>query len=116
MGARPIGGREPSLRDAVIAMYERRLPKAVLDPPSVGGIMSREHIHRQLEQLRAGQNVQLHRWPELSSLPTAHRPTDRSHALYELRGDELVPVPTWQPGCPPPYQWTVPVTVAGRTG
>lgn len=27
-----------------------------------------------------------------------------------LRGDELVPVPTWKLGHPPPAEWTVPVT------
>jgi hypothetical protein len=90
-------------------LYEKRLPMGRLDPRD--GIMSLSHMRRQLERLDAGENVQLHRWGELDSLPLAHRPHDRTWSLYELRGDTLVPVPTWQPGCPPPREWTVPVTV-----
>lgn len=66
-------------------------------------------MHRQLEldRLRAGWPVQLHRWGELDSLPPPWRPTERTWALYELRGDEPVGVPTSQPGEPRPREWTV---------
>jgi hypothetical protein len=101
--------RTRSLREELIRLYDKRLPMGRLDPRD--GIMSLSHMHRQLERLHAGENVQLHRWGELDSLPLAHRPHDRTWSLYELRGDTLVPVPTWQPGCPPPREWTVPVTV-----
>ena len=67
-------------------------------------------MQQQLERLRAGQTVQLHRFGELDALPPSHRPVERIHSLYELRGDELAPVPTWQPGHPAPREWTVPVT------
>jgi hypothetical protein len=100
--------RTHSLRDAVIRLYEKRLPMGRLG--EVEGIWGLDHMRRRLARLRAGQNVQLHRFGELDSLPTAHRPQERTWSLYELRGDTLVPVPTWEPGCPPPRQWTVPVT------
>ena len=104
-----------SLREEAIRLYERRLPKSRLGPRE--GIWSREQMHRRLARLRAGENVQLHRFGELDSLPLAHRPTERTWSLYELRGDdELVGVPGWQPGCPPPRQWTVPVTADGLIG
>jgi hypothetical protein len=101
--------RKRTLREEVIRLYEKRVPMGRLDPRD--GIWSREHMYRQLERLRAGENVQLHRWGELDALPVAHRPQSRLHSLYELRGDELVPLPTWMPGCPRPSEWTVPVTV-----
>ncbi len=104
--------RARTLRAELIRLYEKRLPKGSLDAGA--GIWSRAHMHRQLERLRLGRPVQVHRFGELDSLPASHRPVEREHSLYELRGDELVPVPTWQPGCPPPREWTVPVTVTGR--
>jgi hypothetical protein len=107
MGARPLG-RQRTLRDEIIRMYERRLPKGHLDANA--GIAGRAHMYRQLERLRAGENVQLHRFGELSYLPLAHRP-ERIHSLCELRGDELHPVRTQWPGTPRPAEWTVPVTV-----
>jgi hypothetical protein len=98
MGARPIGGtRARTLRYDVIRMYERRLPKARVDDARAG-IWHRDHMHRQLERLRAGLPVQLHRWGELDRLPKALRPADAFHSLFELRGDQLVPVPTQQRG------------------
>ncbi|MGD1237276.1 hypothetical protein [Mycobacterium seoulense] len=100
--------RTRSVRDEVIRLYEARLPKGRLDPRD--GIWSRDHMRKQLERLHAGQNVQLHRWGELDALPVVYRPTERTWTLYELRGDELVPVPTWVPGWPPPREWTVPVS------
>jgi hypothetical protein len=103
-----------TLREEIIRLYEKRVPMGHLDPRD--GIWSREHIYRQLERLRAGENVQLHRFGELDSLPLARRPQSRFYSLYELRGDELVPVSTWQPGCPPPRDWMVPLTVEDRTG
>jgi len=105
MGARPIGGRQRTLRDEVVRLYEKRLPKGGLDPRD--GIWSREHTRRQLERLRAGLPVQLHRWGELDSLPTTYRPTERTWCLYELRGDDLHGVPTQEPGWPRPAEWTV---------
>jgi hypothetical protein len=73
-------------------------------------------MDRQLDRLRAGLPVQLHTFGELTSLPLAHRPQSCFDSLYELRGDTLVPVPGWQPGCPPPREWTVPVSVTGEFG
>jgi hypothetical protein len=102
------------LRQAIIALYEMRLPAARLDPRD--GICSRAHMERQLQRLYAGETVQLHRFGEPSMLPLAYRPVELEHSLYELRGDELVPVPGWQPGCPPPREWTVPMTVPGLIG
>ena len=106
MGARPIGGRARSLRDEVIRLYEKRLPGALLDERE--GIFSRAHLHKQLAKLRAGETVQLHRYGELMSLPTAFRP-DRAEVwtLAELRGDELVPVRPWRAGMPRPDEWTI---------
>ncbi len=106
--------RTRTVREEVIRLYERRLPTAQLVDGE--GIWGRDRMHRQLERLHAGLPIQLHRWGELDSLPTAHRPQSRFWSLYELRGDELVPGPTWQPGCPPPREWTVPVTVDGVIG
>jgi hypothetical protein len=104
------GRRQRTLRDAIVAMYERRLPKGYLDANA--GIAGRAHMYQQLEKLRAGETVQLHRFGELNYLPESLRP-ERTHGLFELRGDDdLVPVPTWKPGHPPPPSWTVPVTVA----
>lgn len=98
--------RRRSLRDAVIAMYEERLPDGRLGPQE--GIWSRAHIYRQLDRLRAGETVQLHRYGELTALPTGYRPSRaETWTLAELRGDELVPVPTWKPGRPRPAEWTV---------
>lgn len=108
MPARLIRGAQHGLRDAVIALYEKRLPAA----PSLvdelrAGIASREHITRQLERLRAGAAVQLHRFGELSRLPAEYRPTERTWSLYELRGDDLVGVPTLRPQAVRPHEWTV---------
>jgi hypothetical protein len=102
------------VRAALIDLYEKRLPRGLLDANA--GIAGRAHMHRQLERLRAGETVQLHRWGELDALPLMYRPTSRLYSLYELRGDELVPVRAWQPGRPPPRDWTVPVTVDGTKG
>jgi hypothetical protein len=57
---------------------------------------------RRLTDLRAGRAVQFAH----IEVPAEYRP-DRWHSLYELRGDELVPVPTQRPGQPRPREWTV---------
>ncbi|OBB73214.1 hypothetical protein [Mycobacterium sp. 852014-52144_SCH5372336] len=108
MPARRIHGVQRGLRDAVIALYEKRLPAAPsLDDQPRAGITSRGHIAAQLERLRAGATVQLHRFGELDRLPAAFRPTERTWRLYELRGDEILGVPTWQPHQTRPAEWTV---------
>ena len=101
------GGDRRSLRDDVIRSYEKRLPQGRLEPNA--GIWSRGHMHRQLERLRAGETVQLHRYGEVDRLPLAHRPARTElWTLAELRdGDVLVPVPSWRPGAPRPAEWTV---------
>lgn len=97
--------RRRSVRDVVIRWYEGRLPRSRDDDRD--GIYSRAHMQRQLDRLRAGETVQLHR-VEVDRLPVAYRP-DRAATwtLAELRGDEVVPVPTWRPGAPRPAEWTV---------
>jgi hypothetical protein len=105
MGRRIDSTRGRSLREELVRLYEKRLPKGGLDPRD--GIMSRSHMRRQLERLHAGLPVQLHRFGELDRLPLAYRPQERTWSLYELRDDELVGVPTWKPGQPRPLEWTV---------
>lgn len=104
--AGPDGVGRRSLRAEVIRLYERLLPDGLLDDQA--GIFSRAHMYSQLAKLRAGQTVQLHRFGELTSLPTDFRPSRaETWTLAELRGDELVPVPTWGPGKPRPAEWAV---------
>jgi hypothetical protein len=103
--------RQNTVREEVTRLYKRRLGGARRGQSE--GICSREHVERQLARLRAGQTVQLHRFGEVSSLPPPYRPAERSHSLYELRGDRLVPVPPRRPGCVPPREWTAPVTPDG---
>lgn len=57
---------------------------------------------RRLRDLRARRAVQF----TYQELPAAFRP-DRWQSLYELRGDELVPVPIQRPGQPRPRAWSV---------
>lgn len=95
-----------SLRDAVIEMYEARLPKGRLSPQE--GIWSRQHMYDQLAKLRAGETVQLHRYGEVNALPTAYRPSRaETWTLAELRGCDLVPVRPWREGKPRPTEWTI---------
>ena len=105
-GPRADGVGRRSLRAEVIKLYEKRLPKGLLDQNA--GIWSHQHMYDQLAKLRAGQTVQLHRFGELTALPTAFRP-DRSESwsLAELRGDDLVPVRPWRTGKPRPTEWTI---------
>jgi hypothetical protein len=80
----------------VIAGISRRLSKK-LYPAS---------LEKDLERAVAGQSVQLHH----GDIPEAWRPQERLSSLYELRGDDLVPVRTWQPWMSsPPSEWTIPV-------
>lgn len=92
------GPRRPpgSLREAVIADIGRRLQKKTHRPGLEGD----------LERAIAGQSVQLHQ----NDVPKPWRPQEWLSSLYELRGEELVPVPVWRPWMPnPPKEWTVPV-------
>ena len=95
----PTGPRRPpgSLREAVIADIGRRLSKPT-HPAS---------LKKDLERAVSGQSVQLHH----NQIPAPWRPQDRTWSLYELRGEQLVGVPTWMPWMPnPPREWTVPVS------
>jgi hypothetical protein len=96
----PTGPRRPpgSLREAVIADLGRRLSKKPY-PAS---------LKQDLERAIAGQSVQLH----YAHIPAPWRPQERQTGLFELRGEELVPVRTWQPWMAnPPAEWTVPVSL-----
>ncbi|MGB6764751.1 hypothetical protein [Mycobacterium sp.] len=98
MGSTPAAaGRPPgSLREAVIVELSRRIR---------GGFYP-ESLERDLERAIASQTIQLAH----NNIPAAWRPHERTWNLYELRGEQLVGVPTWRPGQPhPPREWTVPV-------
>ena len=59
-----------------------------------------------LQRATAGRTIQLAH----NNIPAPWRPHERTWSLYELRGDQLVGVPTWRPGQPnPPASWTVPI-------
>jgi hypothetical protein len=90
----PTGPRRPpgSLREAVIG--------------DLGCRMSTGLFPASLERALAGETIQL----ADNAIPKPWRPQERTWTLYELRGEELVGVPTWKPGQPtPPANWTVPV-------
>jgi hypothetical protein len=55
-----------------------------------------------IRDLQRGRPMQLTH----NELPSEHRP-EQFASLYELRGDYLVPVPTWQPHAERPEEWTV---------
>jgi hypothetical protein len=94
----PTAPRRPpgSLREAVIADIGRRLSSPTHSAS----------LERDLERAIAGQTIQLAR----NHIPAPWRPHARTWSLYELRGEQLVGVPTWRPGqLNPPREWTVPV-------
>lgn len=105
---RLIKADRDSTRDLVIAHYRRKLDRAYGRTAAVRHLAGKPVTEAafwtaMLDDLEAGRTIQLHH----NDLPTAIRPRPLDWLLYELRGDELVGVPTWKPGQPRPAEWTV---------
>ena len=106
--SRLIKADRDSTRDLVIAHYRRKLDRAYGRTAAVRHLAGKPVTEAafwtaMLDDLEAGRTIQLHH----NDLPTAIRPRPLDWLLYELRGDELVGVPTWKPGQPRPAEWTV---------